>query len=90
MVFRADLFNGDSNSKIGVARGLFVEVATPQHLLALIGMHSEHHNGWRMAVRSLASEEWGPKGLVLLSVLDEYRNGGVLDRLKTASGQAAP
>jgi len=87
---RADLFNGKSGDKIGVARGLFIEAATPQHLLALIGMHSEHYNGWRHAVRALASEAWGPKGEMLPSVSDGFRNGGVLDRLKQASGQADP
>lgn len=87
---RADLFNGPSNSKIGVAKGLFIEAAAPQHLLALIGLHSEHNNGWRHAVRALASDKWGPKGQILPSVLEGFRNGGVLDRLKQASGQAHP
>lgn len=87
---RGDLFNGSSNSKIGVAKGLFIEAATPQHLLALIDLHSEHNNGWRHAVRALASEQWGPKGMTLPGVLDGYRDGGVLDRLKQASGQVTP
>jgi hypothetical protein len=87
---RADRFNETSNAKIGVAKGLFIEAATPQHWLALIGLHSEHSNGWRHCVRALASEEWGPKGETLQEVLDGYRKGGALDRLKFASGQATP
>jgi hypothetical protein len=87
---RADLFNGESSAEIGVAKGLFIQAETPQHLLALIGLHSEHYNGWRHCVEALASEEWGPKGKTLPKVLEGFRNGGILDRLKQVSGQPDP
>lgn len=84
---RGDLMNGPSREKIAMAKGLFVEAATPQHLLGLIGMHGFFHTGWVAGVRALASEEWGIKGITLPSVLKAYRDGDVLASLRKASGQ---
>jgi hypothetical protein len=71
---RDGLQSGGSREKISVAKGLFVKVASPQHLLCILGMHSTlKYSGWQRRIRSLSSEEWGPKGRLLENVLGEYR-----------------
>jgi hypothetical protein len=87
---RDDLMNGRSLEKVAMAKGLFVEAATPQHLLGLIGMHGHFHTGWVAGVRDLASEEWGIKGRIHSSALKAHRDGGVLASLRKASGQEYP
>ena len=72
---RNDLQTGGSREQVMVPRGLFVKVASPQHLLCMLGMHSTlKYSGWQRRIRSLSSENWGPKSKLLQSVLDEYRN----------------
>ena len=70
---RQNLPKGKANQKLEIKKGLFVQAATPGHLLCLLGMESAIKRNWQFRVRALASEEWGPKGETLASKLDEYR-----------------
>lgn len=71
---RQNLPKGKANQKLEIRRGLFVEAATPGHLLCLLGMESAIKRNWQNRVRALASEKWGPKGETLPSKLAEYRS----------------
>ena len=70
---RQDLPKGKANQKLEIKKGLFVKAATPGNLLCLLGMASPIKRNWQIRIRALASEEWGPKGEMLASKLDEYR-----------------
>jgi hypothetical protein len=57
-----------------IRKGLFVEAATPQHLLCLLGMKSLIKRNWQMRVRAIANEEWASKGEMLQSELGKFRS----------------
>ena len=73
--FRKQLPQQKTNSKIDVKKGVFVRAETPMNLLCLSGMQSTLPSNWQMKVLALANEEWGSKGQVIESKLEEYRNG---------------
>ncbi|MBN8605122.1 MAG: hypothetical protein J0M26_29265 [Planctomycetes bacterium] len=63
---RNELTVGTSTEKVSVPKGLFLEVASPQHLLCMIGLRSTiPESGWQRRIRNIACETWGPKGRIL-------------------------
>lgn len=70
---REQLPTGGATEKVNLVKGLFMRCAGPSNLLALAGVMSEFAQNWQVRVRSLASEEWGPKGGVLADQLAQYR-----------------
>lgn len=70
---RKSLPEGKPNEKLEVNKGLFIEAFTPGNLLSLVGMESVIKRDWQMRVRALASEAWGPKGMMISTALLEYQ-----------------
>lgn len=87
---RGDLFNGNSNDKIGVGAGLFIPAADAQHLLTLIGLHSGLHGGnWRTSVLRAASGTWEPGSDVNEDEVQNLKKN-FIDTMRIVSGINAP
>lgn len=58
---RAEIQRGDSTERVSVSRRMFVQAASTQHLLRLIGLQSNvNYAGWRLKVLELSRIKWGP------------------------------
>ncbi len=86
---REHLAKGKPNDKINLARGLFIRAASPHNLLSLMGLSRTPQKDWHNRVRTLSSEEWGPKGEVLSHVIDGFRDD-FEHVIKEVSGHEAP
>lgn len=81
---------GGSNETVAVSRGCFVRAASPQHLLALIGLHSEHLNNWRGLARLAIGEHYEPGSMGDLPAPADHLQHSCAADLATAVGYPLP
>jgi hypothetical protein len=80
---------GNSNDKIGVARGLFLPAASPHNLMCLLGLNGIIHRNWQQRIYAISYEAVGPTGMTPDETIRVYRET-VYDLLKEVCGCTEP
>ena len=83
----AELAEGPSHDKVGVAAGLFVRAQTPGHLLALAGFHCRINVNWRAHLLQASRVAYGAPGALPGADLDDLKVAAK-EALEAASGVA--
>lgn len=89
-LLRESLPNQKGTDKIGIAKGLFIKLASASHLLAILGLECDERKNWQdKVILSGQRDHWGPKPDMLPSVVEKHISE-ISDTLEHVSGLKRP